>query len=279
MSSSLRTKASAPASSARSSALASSEPVSSRHGELAQRRVEPDAPDHRRAVDAGQHAVDDDAPRARRRRPARRPSSPLPATKTPIARLLQGRLQLLAEGDAVVDDQHGFLRPCDTSPAPRRTSSRARPTTIAGVVGLADVLVGAGRQAADAVAHLGLGRQQHDGRGRGPRHRPDLAQQVDAVAVGQQHVEDDEREGARRRAPAAPRRRSRRRRPCRPASSSSSRQVHAHGQAVVDDEDGGRHRRASMRRCPATRQARDRSRQAASTCVAAPSSAASRGMP
>ena len=90
MSSSLRTKASAPASSARTSAPRSSDAVSSRQGSRAQRRVEPDAPDHRRAVDAGQFAVDDDRGRAqvaaqgagpprRSRRPARgsrRPQAP-----------------------------------------------------------------------------------------------------------------------------------------------------------------------------------------------------------
>ena len=79
----------------------------------------------------------------------------------------------------------------------------------------------------------------------GARGRADLAQQLDAVAVGQQHVEDDQRELVARRGllrasapvaqalPESP--------PLRALD-----EIHADSQAVVDDED----RRRSSARLP-----------------------------
>ncbi len=115
------------------------------------------------------HAVHDDRAGARDRGPAQ-PVLSVPLGDDVVSRLLQRRLQGVAEGGAVVDDQH--------RPLLDRLRFLASLDELAGageqlraVIGLAEVLVGPGGQAADAVAHLGLrGEQDHrDCRGGGGR--------------------------------------------------------------------------------------------------------------
>ena len=121
--------------------------------------------------------------------------------------------------------------------APPSAQQLARPgDDVAGVVGLADVLVGAGLQPADAVLHLGLGRQHQD-RHRGARRRgAELASRSSTpspsgsstsrttTATGSRG-EGFARLGDRAAAEPAEARRL-----------EGLRQVHADGQAVVDDE-------------------------------------------
>jgi hypothetical protein len=181
----------------------------------------------------------------------------------------------VAEGRAVVDQQHRRPGGRVLAPAPAQQLARLGDHVL-GVVGLADVLVRAGAQAADARGDLGLAREHQDDR-RAPRlARAQLLEQLDAVAVGQQHVEHGDRDvpvrecaprlgrgGARARAEAG--------------GLEGLAQVHAHRQAVVDDHDGARHRTVSAGSASALSagpiSASGRMREAA------PSTAASRGMP
>ena len=252
MSSSLRTKASAPASSARSSAPRSSEAGEQQAGHAAQRRVEPDAADDGRAVDAGQHAVDDDRGRALVGGEAQAFLAAAGHDHA-VARGFERGLQLLAEGDAVVDQQHrlaGRIGAVRVAAPHQLAGARDH---VARVVGLADILVGAGRQPADAVAHLGLGREQHDRGIASPR-----AWRGSPAAARRRRRRAAARRGSRARsAPSAS--------ACRASASVAHghgrqvgrlqqlRQVHADGQAVVDDEDRCAHAGDLRRRRRAAR--------------------------
>ena len=159
--------------------------------EAAQRRVEADAPDHGRAVYSRQLAIDHDS-----RRPpvGGQPQAVFAGVGDdhPVGRLLQRRPEGLAERHAVVDHENGILggrRGIGIAP---HQLARARHQIIR-VVGLADIFVGAGVEAADPVANFRLGRKQHHRRIRGRRDRTDFLQQLDAVAVRQQDIEDHQR--------------------------------------------------------------------------------------
>ena len=237
-----------------------------------QRRVEPDALNDRAAIDAREIAIHDHGGGPHMRRLAQ----PLLAGARDghaVAGLQQGGLQGLAEGDAVIDDQHGFLRGRASVLPASDQFVRAR-HDVAGVIGLADIFVGAGLQATDSVAHFGLGRQQHHRRAGGGRVRADFLEQFDAVGVRQQDVQDGQGEprfGQRlaRLRPRGARHHGKVRR------LKHLHKAHPDGQAVVHDEHGPVHRRASLLSAassgPISPSGRIRS--------AAPSRIASRGMP
>ena len=172
-------------------------------GGRAQRQVAAHAPDHRGAVDAGHDPVDDDRARAVVRRQAQPLLAVLGRDHLVVGR--QRARQLLAEGAAVVDHQHRGARRDGNHVVPARERPRAR-DYLRAVIGLADVVGGADLQPADAIAHLGLGRQHQDRQVGGRRRRADRAQQIQSVAVGQQHVEHRDRNRLRPPAPRAPRR-------------------------------------------------------------------------
>ena len=131
----------------------------------AERRIGAEPPHEARAVHARHVAVDDHRARL----------SPGGHAQPFLARcggghleprLLQHLAHLLARGHAVVDDQHRAAADRLAAGCGGRALGAADELArarhhLSGVVGLADVLVGAGLQAADAVLHLGLGGEEH----------------------------------------------------------------------------------------------------------------------
>ena len=240
-----------------------------------QRRVQPDAPDDRRPVDAGQHAIDDN--------PARphvgcklEPFLAGPGDQHAIGGQFQRPPQLFPERHAVVDDEDRLARGSARGFSPAHQLPRAG-DQIGRLVGLADVLVGAGGEAADAVADFGLARQQNHRRRAGAWSLANFTQQLDAVGVGQQDVEDDQGElvlGERFagvRAGGAWR-------DGKPRRFQRLDEIHADSQAVVDDEHRRVHGLASASATASETSAGAISSRR-STRQAAPSDAASRGMP
>ena len=236
------------------------------------RGVEAQAADERRSVHVGHDAIDDDQVRppvgqhGHARLAARR-------GEHRVAGRAQRLAERLAEGRAVVDDEHAL--PVAVAD-PTGAQQRARlGQNVAGIVGLADVFVGAGLEAADAVLHLGLGRQHDDRR----RDLPfaELLEQVDAVAVRQQHVEDDKADVARgQRRPRLGNRDARDR--LDTGFLERLDEVHADRQAVVDDENGVAHHATACRSRSSATRAGPISPIGRTLC-AAPSCTASRGMP
>ena len=164
----------------------------------------------------------------------------------------------------------------------RRRSSRGSRDDVARVVGLADVLVRPGLQARGSRSLTSASVESirtavSDRRFR--RARISFSRSMPSPS-GKQDVEnDDSRRSLLRTIACAPRRPSAHEHGCQPRLLESLRQVHADGQAVVDDQHAPRHRGVLRRSCTRARPAPGRSRSAAARCSAAPSSTASRGMP
>ncbi len=158
-----------------------------------------------------------------------------------VAGLLQHRAQHGAVDGAVLHDEHGAgldgagVRGVAVHELPRAGHD------VASIVGFPDVVVRPDRPAADAVAHDGLGREQHDrGRGRGAARPLDLLEKIHAVAVREHDVEDHERVGLVREGDA----------PLGEGGAKSDvearvheggPEVHPHGEAVVHDEHASGH--------------------------------------
>lgn len=237
-----------------------------------QRRVQADPADHRGAVDAGHHPVHDH----RVWPPVRRHPQPLLAAgggQHRVALRFEQVAQLFPEGQAVVDDQDG-------GPVARLVGRFAQQLAgtrhhVPGVVRLAHVLVGADPQPGQPVGDLALAGQQHGHHVRAAGGAAQLGEQLQTVRVGQQHVQHRGVEpGAGERGtglgPGGAEDGG------EPVVGERLVQVHPHGQVVVDDQHGRGHRRAPAG-CRSARRAAIRA--GGSTCWAAPSRAASRGMP
>ena len=123
MSSDWETKASAPASKARSSLPNSSEPVSRMQGRRAQGRVQADAAQQFRPVHARQLAVDDQEIRPEVGGQAQALLAAFRLGHV-IARALQGVSQGVAEAGAVVNDQGQGLLPGARIAAPQQFPAR-----------------------------------------------------------------------------------------------------------------------------------------------------------
>ena len=234
-------------------------------------RVKAHAADQRCPIHVGHHAIDDD----RVRPEVGDHGEPFIATgggEHRIAGALQRLPEHLAERRAVVDDEHGRLAR-RRSPCPQQFARLG--DDVFRIVGLADVFVGAGLQAADAVLHLRFARQ-HDHRRRAPlRHGAQLLEQVDAIAVGQDHIEDDKADVlVAQRFSRLGNRRTRHR--LEAGGLERVGEVHAHREAVIDDEDRLGHRATPLWTIATTAGPISPS---GSTLIAAPISAASRGMP
>ncbi len=205
-------------------------------GQGPHRRIEAHAADQRRAVHVRHHAVDD-----HRIGPPvgdhRQPRLAVLGGQHAIARILEDLGQPAPVGFAVVDDQDRRLGVGTDS----RRAEQVAPLGhhIHRIIGLADIFIGAGNEATNAILHLGLGRQhQH-------RQRPALIgtqflEQIDAVAIGQDHVEHHQPdvvlvEGTARLGQGRGRLGAHARR------LEGLDQIHADGEAVIDDEYGADH--------------------------------------
>ena len=187
----------------------------------------------------------------------------------------QRRAELLAEGRAVVDDKDGGPPPLfGKVTAPQQLARLGE--DVGPVIGLSRELVGARLQAADPVLDFRFARQHEHGRRRTGGARAQLPQEIDAVAVGEKDVEDDEVDRVRCEGLAGLLRRSAGHGK-EPRFREGARQVHPNGQAVVEDRRLRRHLdaptviAAAASAGPISPRGRTRS--------AAPSSTASLGIP
>ena len=116
------------------------------------------------------------------------------------------------------------------------TSQRLRARDDAGaIIRFADVLICTRLEATNAVAHVGLGGQEHDRDVSGSVAAPDLLQKLDAVDVRQEHIKDDHVEHVVLDRPAGLGAR-RAERGKKAGRLERLLQVHPDRQAIVDDE-------------------------------------------
>ena len=272
------TNASAPASSARSSAFSPSEPVSNTTG--VNRRL---GSSRSRRITAGPSmsgiTPSTTIAAGRSAAAACNPSAPFCAVCVRYPTRLELRAQRVAKRRAVVDDEHRLRRPrrelgASVRPAERQHRAQPRDEPVR-VVRLADVVGGAEREAAQAVRDLRV-RRQHDYRhARVARIAAQLRHELDARAVRQPVVEDrrEQRRARDRRARLAEAR-------ARDAADAGGferlDEIHADRQAVVEHEHAGHAHRPPPPTCAAIAAPTSCSGNPRST---APHSNASRGMP
>jgi hypothetical protein len=117
---------------------------------------------------------------------------------------------------------------------------------VAHVVRLAHVVVGTDLQRAHAILHLGLAGEDHHRQRLAGCVGAQLSQQIDAVSVREHDVEHHQADGlAGQQLPRLPEGGAGAHR--HPGPLEGLAEVHAHGEAVVDHEHRGGHRRASGR--------------------------------
>nr|WP_232307264.1 hypothetical protein [Sphingomonas sp. Y57] len=106
-----------------------------------------------------------------------------------VTGIFQDLLDLVTEGGAVVDDEDGLAdqRRVGLHPAEKLAASCDK---IGAVIGFADIFVGADLHAANTVLDLRFGGQEHDRRVAVDFRRAHFPNEIDAVSVGQLHVED-----------------------------------------------------------------------------------------
>ena len=156
---------------------------------MTERSVESKTPDDGHAVDAGELRIDD-----HEGRPHERGHLEALLARPGGDRAVAGRLERFAngftEGHAVVD--HEDRRPVrgDARATLGGELTRSR-NDVREHVGFAGVLVGPGREPADAVTNVRLRREHHHGSSTDLLLRSaELTQEIHSVAVGEPNVED-----------------------------------------------------------------------------------------